>query len=107
MALKNDGSIVAWGDNTYGQRTVPVDLSPAIAIATGDRFTVALVPDPAPSLTILRNADQTVSLSWTGAGTLEQTESLTSPNWQPAPSQANPQTTSTAGAMKFFRIKAD
>ena len=26
---------------------------------------------------ILRNTDQTVNLSWTGAGTLEQTESLT------------------------------
>ena len=35
---------------------------------------MALVRDPAPSLTILRNPDQTVSLSWSGAGALEQTD---------------------------------
>jgi len=68
---------------------------------------VALVRDPAPSLTLLRNADQTVSLSWRGAGALEQTASLTAPNWQPAPSQANPQTITTTDAMKFYRVKAD
>jgi hypothetical protein len=28
---------------------------------------------PPPSLSIVRNADQTVNLSWRGAGTLEQT----------------------------------
>jgi hypothetical protein len=60
-----------------------------------------------PILTLLRNADQTVSLSWRGAGALEQTESLTPPNWQPAPSQANPQVISTMGAMKFYRMKAE
>ena len=48
-----------------------------------------------------------MSLSWSGAGALEQTESLTAPNWQPAPSQANPQTISTTDAMKFYRVKAE
>ena len=27
MALKSDGTVVAWGDNTYGQRTVPAGLN--------------------------------------------------------------------------------
>ena len=106
-ALKTNGSVVAWGWNVSGQTTVPVGLPPAIAIAGGSGHTVGLVRDPAPSLTILRQADQTVSLSWRGAGALEQTASLTAPNWQPAPNQANPQTLSTTGAMKFFRVKAD
>jgi len=48
-----------------------------------------------------------LSLSWRSAGALEQTASLTAPNWQPAPSQANPQTNSITDAMKFFRVKAD
>ena len=80
---------------------------PALAIAAGELFTLALVRDPAPSLTLLRNAEQTLSLSWRSAGALEQTASLTAPNWQPAPSQANPQTNSITDAMKFFRVKAD
>jgi hypothetical protein len=45
--------------------------------------------------------------NWSGAGMLEQTASLTAPNWQPAPSQANPQTISTTAGMKFYRVKAD
>ncbi len=101
-ALKIDGSIVSWGDS----RPTPSGLPPVIAIAAG-WGTFALVRDPAPALTLLRNADQTLSLSWSGVGTLEQTASLTAPNWQPAPNQANPQTLSTTGAMKFFRVKAD
>jgi hypothetical protein len=42
-----------------------------------------------------------------GASTLEQTESLTALNWQPAPTQANPQTNSTTDPMKFFRVKSE
>ena len=107
VALKSDGSRVAWGNNSYGQTTVPVGLPPALAIAAGASTTVALVRDPAPTLTLLRNADQTVSLSWRGAGALEQTESLTAPNWQPAPSQSNPQIISITGAMRFYRVKGE
>ena len=44
-------------------------------------------------------------LQWTGSGTLQQTDSLTSPNWQPAPSQSNPQTV-TVGTTgnRYYRI---
>ena len=58
-----------------------------------------------PSITLLHHSDQIMSFSWSGAGTLEQADSLTAPNWQPAPIQANPQILSTTGAMKFFRVK--
>jgi hypothetical protein len=67
-------------------------------------------PDPdgvSPSITILHNANQIMSFSWSGVGTLEQSDSLTTPNWQPAPIQDDPQTISTADAMRFFRVKAD
>lgn len=70
-----------------------------------DDVTVKPAPSAAPSLSIARNG-AAVSLSWSGAGTLEQSDNLTSPNWQTAPSQVNPQTVSTsASQMRFFRVK--
>jgi hypothetical protein len=103
VALRSDGSLVQW----RAKLPVPVGFQPVLAIAAGFANTVALVADPPPSLNILRRADQRVTLSWSGIGALEQTESLSLPNWQPATSQANPQSVSTAGAMKVYRVKAD
>jgi len=67
----------------------------------------SVVRNPAPSLTLLHNPDQALSVSWTGSGTLEQTESLTAPNWQPATTQDNPHAVSTKDPLKFFRVKAN
>ncbi|MDB6029218.1 MAG: hypothetical protein JWM68_5441 [Verrucomicrobiales bacterium] len=39
------GMVVAWGNNTYGQTNVPVDLSGVTAIAAGGWHTVALKSD--------------------------------------------------------------
>jgi hypothetical protein len=39
------GSVVAWGDNTFGQTNVPVDLTNAISIAGGQTFSLALRPE--------------------------------------------------------------
>ena len=33
LALKNDGTVVVWGDNTYGQTNVPAGLTDVVAIA--------------------------------------------------------------------------
>jgi hypothetical protein len=35
LALKSDGTVVAWGDNDSGQATVPAGLSGVVAIAAG------------------------------------------------------------------------
>lgn len=45
LALKNDGTVVAWGDNTFGQATVPSGLSNVVAVAAGGRHSLALQKD--------------------------------------------------------------
>jgi hypothetical protein len=107
VALKTDASVVVWGASGFGPTIAPAGLPPVLAIAAGYYHYVAIVRDPPPSLTILRNADQTLSLSWTGAGALEETATLGPPIWEPAAAQTNPQSLSATGAMKYFRVKGD
>jgi len=45
VALKSDGTVVAWGSNNVDQRTVPAGLSGVVAIAAGNSHTVALKSD--------------------------------------------------------------
>ena len=46
VALKSDGTVVAWGYNYYGQTSVPAGLSGVTAIAAGYSHTVALTLGP-------------------------------------------------------------
>jgi len=45
VALKNDGMVVAWGDNSFGQTMVPTGLSGVTAIAAGRTHSVVLKND--------------------------------------------------------------
>lgn len=45
LALKADGSAVAWGNDTFGQSAVPSEATNLIALAGGDAHTVALRSD--------------------------------------------------------------
>jgi alpha-tubulin suppressor-like RCC1 family protein len=45
VVLKNDGTVIAFGNNTYGQTNVPVGLSNVIAIAAGANHSLALRGD--------------------------------------------------------------
>jgi alpha-tubulin suppressor-like RCC1 family protein len=45
LALKNDGIVIAWGDNSYGQSTIPSDLNGVTAIAAGFSHSLALKED--------------------------------------------------------------
>ena len=45
LALKSDGTVVAWGDNESGQTNVPQGLSNVMAIAAGNFHSVALKND--------------------------------------------------------------
>jgi hypothetical protein len=105
FAVKTNGSVVAWGWNEGGETTVPVGLPPAFAIAGSVGYSLALVRDPPPRLNIVRNADETLNLSWTGAGTLEQSVNLDAPAWETSLDQSNPQTIITNGGRMFFRLR--
>jgi hypothetical protein len=50
VALKADGTVVAWGDNIYGQTNVPARLTNVIAIAACASQNLALVGDGPPIL---------------------------------------------------------
>jgi len=45
LALKQDGTVVAWGHNNSGQTDVPTDLSNVVAIAAGGSHSLALRSD--------------------------------------------------------------
>lgn len=45
VALKRDGTVVAWGSNDEGQSTVPSGLAGVVAIAAGGNHTVAMKSD--------------------------------------------------------------
>ena len=45
IALRADGTIVAWGDNLNGQTDVPAGLTAVVAITAGANHTLALKAD--------------------------------------------------------------
>jgi hydroxylaminobenzene mutase len=45
LALRSDGTVVAWGNNNFGQTNVPAGLSNVLAIAAGYQHSLALERD--------------------------------------------------------------
>jgi hypothetical protein len=72
---------------------------PAALRAFRARTFVALPELDMPTVT-----GSNVNISWSGAGTLEQAGLLNGP-WNPAPSQANPQSVPATEAAAFYRIR--
>jgi hypothetical protein len=78
VALKSDGTVVAWGDNYYGQTNVPVAAQSGVtAIAAGGYHTVAIVGAAvaAPQITVQpqsqiasATSNVTFSVAATGSG---------------------------------------
>jgi alpha-tubulin suppressor-like RCC1 family protein len=79
VALKNDGTLVAWGaggaaqsgDPNYGQSTVPPGLNGVTAIAAGAYHTLALVPVTSPqdaTALVVATINQLAALGTLNAG---------------------------------------
>ena len=47
LALKRDGTVVAWGQNTFHQTDVPIGLSNVVAIAAGPDYCLAITTNAA------------------------------------------------------------
>jgi hypothetical protein len=45
VAVREDGTVIGWGNNSYGQSNIPEGLTGVIAVAAGDRHCVALKED--------------------------------------------------------------
>ena len=45
LALRADGTVLAWGDNSYGQADVPLELTNVVGIACGEMHNLALRSD--------------------------------------------------------------
>jgi hypothetical protein len=49
LAQRPDGTLMAWGDNLYGQSSVPSNLPTVIRLDGGDDFAVVIVEDLCPA----------------------------------------------------------
>lgn len=47
LVLKNDGTVIAWGDNGFHQTDVPAGLSNVVAITAGNNFCLAITTNRA------------------------------------------------------------
>lgn len=56
LALTNEGTIIGWGENYWGQATAPKETAFLEQISTGDYFTAAIVKSSAPVSTSPRQS---------------------------------------------------
>jgi len=122
VALKSDGSVVAWGAGTrntgvqpdFGQSLVPrTVLTGVTAIAAGEYHTVALFRTDVPLQARRRGTDLVLTWPVSATGfTLQSTPSLTPPAvWMDStvvPGAAGAQFTVTnanSGSAQFYRLR--
>jgi alpha-tubulin suppressor-like RCC1 family protein len=116
LALKNDGTVVAWGTNTDGEATIPPAVSNVVAISAGFYQSLAIIADL--KIDSIRIASQGPALNFHAfAGqqySVEYSPDLTSGSWSPLPggnvsgTGLDTQVIDTAGvgaASRFYRLR--
>jgi hypothetical protein len=90
LALKNDGRIVGWGNNVYGQCNFSANLTNVIAVSGGALHSLALLgalPSVPSPMYPIRSESQFSIVVQTAFGkhyTLEYKDSLGSASWSSA-----------------------
>ncbi len=87
LALKNDGAVVGWGYNYYGQTSVPAAVSNVVAIAAGENQSLAIRID-LKIASIALSGQGPVICFHTFAGQsylVEYSRDLSSGSWSPLP----------------------
>ena len=119
VALRSDGTVVAWGDNGYGQLGIPAGLTNVIAIAAGGYFNLALIGDGPPN-----PSSSPLNASWSSnvfhislpsrnnfVYRLESKNDLPDPTWRGFPlvpgtgAVLNFADPSATGIQRFYRVR--
>jgi alpha-tubulin suppressor-like RCC1 family protein len=116
LALKNDGTVVAWGWNTNGEATVPAGVSNVVAISAGFYQSLAIMADL--KIDSIHIAPQGPALDFhTFAGqqySVEYSSDLTPGSWLPLPggnvsgTGSDAEVTDSDGATaagRFYRLR--
>ena len=64
LALRGDGRVTAWGDNTSGEIDSAAALARVVSIGAGSTHAVALLGDGSPQMTVQPRSQS----SWAGGG---------------------------------------
>jgi len=121
LALRADGSVVAWGSNDFGQAAVPTGLKNVKAIDGNGTFNLVIADAvaAAPALTLIAPALNTQSfsvkiLSQSGVSyILEYRDSMQSGAWTPLPAVPGPgglltlTDSSPAAPGRFYRVRQE
>jgi hypothetical protein len=103
LALRADGSVIGWGDDSYGQTNVPSTLINVVAIASGNYHGLALLP-AIPWLQWQVTSGGLV-LQWRGTAVLQWAPFPSGP-YTDVPCQGNGYTNVDMSApAKFFRLR--
>jgi hypothetical protein len=118
MALRTNGTVVAWGYNGYGQINVPPNLSNATAIAAGALHSMALVCGGLTALASTRNPTFSSNVFRLSIPTqcgrifeLDYKNSMADTNWTTLPYVAGNGTNlvltdfSATNTQRFYRVR--
>lgn len=116
LALKNDGTVVAWGTNTDGEATIPPAVSNVVAISAGFYQSLAIIADlKIDSINIVPEGPALNFHTFAGQQySVEYSPGLDSGSWLPLPggnvsgNGSDTQVIDTGGAdaaSRFYRLR--
>lgn len=100
LAAQYPGGTKVFGTNAMGL-LMQDDRGPETALETGIPY---LLAPPSPGLLSISASGETVTISWTGAGTLQVSTSIASGSWMNLTNASNPCIIEATTNSRFFRL---